>query len=453
MKKLKIIDLFSGGGGFSYAAEKLVGGYETIQFVENEPYCQKVLKKHWPLVPIHDDIRTYEPKPYSASIVVGGFPCQDLSIAGKGRGITKETRSGLFYELMRVVCVVRPKYIIMENVAAILNNGLGIVLGELFKARYDAEWGTFRASDYVRTCHHRDRWWLLAINRDFTDPNSDGYKRRWAEICNQDVAGQNSPIIRPTNTGNFKRQSNDEPYQGKSRIDENISGSQNGGKATSSKSTGLCELSKETNNNQGTSSQNKNQENKDRTLVQKGQSGVQLPQHRGLGSDKTTFNGDSVRQGNDDNKNQRMDSQGSQKSNITNSNNDGSSTSKESRSTQKTNERATQGQNKVKQSEGSGESANSGAVQFNAPNTNKKGLQREVIKGIQRKGLWPHPTRFCNPNWREYGVEPAICRDNDGTAPELFPNRASRLKLLGNGLVPQCAAIPLQRVLDLENES
>ena len=87
MKKLKLIDLFSGGGMFSYAAEKLVGGFETIQFCENDPYCQKVLKKHWPTVPIHDDIRTYKPEPHSATVVVGGFPCQDLSVSGKRLGI------------------------------------------------------------------------------------------------------------------------------------------------------------------------------------------------------------------------------------------------------------------------------------------------------------------------------------------------------------------------------
>ena len=316
MKKLKMIDLFSGGGMFSYAAEKLVGGIETIQFCEIDSYCKKVLKKHWPLVPIHDDIRTYKPEPYSADIVVGGFPCQDLSCSGKRLGITKETRSGLFYELMRVVCVVRPKYVIMENVAAILNNGLGIVLGELSKAGFDAEWGTFRASDYVRAAHHRDRWFCIAINRDFTDPNSDGYKRRWAETRNKNVAGENSQIIRPTNTGDFERQSNDESNQGQSRVDENLSGSSNTGKAISPKSGGVCELSKKTSNDQGTSSQDKYQENKDRTLVSEGQSGIQLSQHRGLGSDKTTFDRDSIRQRNDNSENKGVDFQ---KSNITNS--------------------------------------------------------------------------------------------------------------------------------------
>ena len=162
---LKIIDTFSGIGGFSYAAEKLVGGFETIQFVECEPYAQKILKKHWPDIPIHDDIKTYNPEPYSADVVCGGFPCQDISTAGQGKGITEATRSGLFYELIRVIRLVRPRYIVLENVAAILNNGLGIVLGELAEAGFDCEWACIPASA-LGACHQRDRWWLVAYPND-----------------------------------------------------------------------------------------------------------------------------------------------------------------------------------------------------------------------------------------------------------------------------------------------
>ena len=163
---LKLIDTFSGIGGFSLAAEQIVGGFETVAFVECEPYCQKILKKHWPTVPIYDDIRTYKPEPYSASVVVGGFPCQDISVSGRGEGIKKDTRSGLFYELLRVICLVRPRFVVLENVSAILTNGLDIVLGELFEAGYDAEWACFPAS-MVGACHQRDRWWLVAYPTSF----------------------------------------------------------------------------------------------------------------------------------------------------------------------------------------------------------------------------------------------------------------------------------------------
>ena len=158
---LKIIDTFSGIGGFSYAAEKLVGGFETVTFVECEPYCQKILKKHWPNVPIYDDIKSYQPKPYSADVICGGFPCQDISVAGLQKGITKETRSGLFFELIRVIRMVRPQYVVLENVAAILNRGLDIVLRELSQAGYDAEWAVISASS-MGACHQRSRFWLVA---------------------------------------------------------------------------------------------------------------------------------------------------------------------------------------------------------------------------------------------------------------------------------------------------
>tara|TARA_R100001463_G_scaffold15191_4_gene39749 strand:+ start:8843 stop:9718 length:876 start_codon:yes stop_codon:yes gene_type:complete len=166
---LKLIDCFSGLGVFSYAAEKLIEGneFKTIAFVEQDPFCQKVLRKHWKSVPIFDDIRTYNPEPHSASVITAGFPCQSISNCGKGEGITETSQSGLFFDLMRVIRLVLPKFIILENVAAILNNGLDIVLGELCKTGiYECEWATFRASDTVQACHHRDRWFCICIRRD-----------------------------------------------------------------------------------------------------------------------------------------------------------------------------------------------------------------------------------------------------------------------------------------------
>lgn len=159
---LRLLDLFSGIGGFSLAA-RWVGSYETVQFVECDPYCQRILCKHWPTVPIHDDITTFEPSEGFADVICGGFPCQDISLAGKQAGIKHGTRSGLFHELMRVVRVVRPRYIVLENVSAILSNGLDTVLGELAEAGFDAEWACIPASA-VGACHRRDRWWLVAYS-------------------------------------------------------------------------------------------------------------------------------------------------------------------------------------------------------------------------------------------------------------------------------------------------
>ena len=166
IEPLKILDTFAGIGGFSYAAHELGGGFETTQFVEIDPFCQKVLKKHFPNVPCHDDIKTFTAYPGQYDVITGGFPCQDISVAGGREGITEKSRSGLFYELMRVIRLVRPKFVIMENVAAILNNGLDIVLGELSQAGYDAEWSIISASS-LGACHRRSRWWLVAYPNGF----------------------------------------------------------------------------------------------------------------------------------------------------------------------------------------------------------------------------------------------------------------------------------------------
>jgi len=172
MNKLKLLDTFSGIGGFSYAAEKLVGGFETTQFIEIEPYCQKVLKKHWPNVPIHDDIRTFTAEPFQYDVVCGGFPCQDISVAGRHKGITETSRSGMWFQLIRTIRMVRPKYFILENVSAILANGMDIVLRDIYEAGYDAEWCCIPSS-FVGACHQRDRWWLVGFPSDSNDPRYD----------------------------------------------------------------------------------------------------------------------------------------------------------------------------------------------------------------------------------------------------------------------------------------
>jgi DNA (cytosine-5)-methyltransferase 1 len=157
---LRLLDTFSGIGGFSLAARWL-GGFQTVQFVERDPYCQRILKKHWPTVPIHDDICTFRPEPGSADVVCGGFPCQDVSIAGKRAGIGLETRSGLFYELLRVVREVGARYLVMENVAGICSDGLAAVLGELANDGRACEWACVSAAD-LGAWHVRNRWWAIS---------------------------------------------------------------------------------------------------------------------------------------------------------------------------------------------------------------------------------------------------------------------------------------------------
>ena len=175
---LKILDGFAGIGGFSYAAHKIVGGFETTQFIEIDKFCQKLLAKRFPNIPIHDDVRTFTANLGEFDVFCSGFPCQDISVAGLQKGITKETRSGLFFEVIRIIRMVRPKFVVLENVAAILNNGLDIVLGELSEAGYDAEWAIVSCED-MGGCHRRQRWWCVAY------PNSKRMEGRVMEVMHE----------------------------------------------------------------------------------------------------------------------------------------------------------------------------------------------------------------------------------------------------------------------------
>ena len=172
---LKLLDLFSGVAGFSYAAEKIVGGYKTTQFVEKDSYCQSVIRKNFPNIPIHDDIRTFTAKPGQFDVFTIGFPCQDLSVAGKQRGINDETRSGLFYESIRLLREVRPRFALFENVRNLLSHEKGQtfqeVLFQIAKAGYDAEWSVISARD-LGACHLRERIWIVAYTNHYGSSTS-----------------------------------------------------------------------------------------------------------------------------------------------------------------------------------------------------------------------------------------------------------------------------------------
>lgn len=159
MSGLRVLDLFSGIGGFSLGLER-AGGFQTVGFCEIDPACRQVLAHHWPEVPCDDDVETREFVEGEADIITAGFPCQDISFAGDGAGLTG-SRSGLYRHVIRAVRVVRPEIAILENVAALLGRGMGTVLGDLAEVGYDAEWHCIPASA-VGAPHRRDRVWIIA---------------------------------------------------------------------------------------------------------------------------------------------------------------------------------------------------------------------------------------------------------------------------------------------------
>ena len=153
--------LFAGIGGIDLGLER--AGMACEWQVEIDDYANRVLAKHWPDVRRWEDIRTFPPGPvadWKVDLICGGFPCQDISYAGRGAGLGGE-RSGLFYEAMRVVRILEPRYVVLENVAALLTRGLDVVLGTLASLGYDAEWHCIPAAA-VGAPHIRDRVFIVA---------------------------------------------------------------------------------------------------------------------------------------------------------------------------------------------------------------------------------------------------------------------------------------------------
>lgn len=173
---LTVGSLFSGIGGFELGFEA-TGRFETRWQIECDAYATKVLAKHWPDVYRHDDVCTWpNEKTEPVDVIIGGFPCQDISYAGKGAGLDGK-RSGLFYELMRIVRVVGPKYVVLENVAALLTRGVDQVLGTLASHGYDAEWEVVSAAS-VGAPHRRDRVFIIGYLADSDDKQCKGCEQK-----------------------------------------------------------------------------------------------------------------------------------------------------------------------------------------------------------------------------------------------------------------------------------
>lgn len=161
---MKVLDLFSGIGGFSLGLER--AGMTTLAFCEIDPYARAVLDARWPGVFCFEDVRTLSAELLDVlgidrpDLICGGFPCQDISLAGKGAGLAGE-RSGLFYEIARLAGEIRPRWLLLENVAALRSRGLDAVLRELAALGYDAQWHLIPASA-LGAPHRRDRIWIVA---------------------------------------------------------------------------------------------------------------------------------------------------------------------------------------------------------------------------------------------------------------------------------------------------
>ena len=156
---MKYVSLFSGIGGLDLGLDR--AGWTPIAFVEADEWCRRVLSHRWPGVPLYDDVRSFR-WTAGADAVVGGFPCQDVSIAGDGRGLDGE-RSGLWFEMLRVVSEARPRWVVGENVPPLRHRGADSVCGGLERIGYSVWPAVVSAAD-VGAPHLRERVFVLAYS-------------------------------------------------------------------------------------------------------------------------------------------------------------------------------------------------------------------------------------------------------------------------------------------------
>ena len=196
--------LFAGAGGGILGGHLL--GWRTVAAVEIEDYPRRVLLQRQadgllPRFPIWDDIRTFEGKPWAGKVDVisGGFPCQDISAAGKGDGLDGE-RSGMWKEMARVVGEVRPKYVFVENSPMLTTRGGVRVIGDLTQMGYDCKWTVMGAAD-VNSPHQRDRMWIVAhAQRTGLEGQPDSREQEVSRT------GSSRPLANPKDKGDVWRE-------------------------------------------------------------------------------------------------------------------------------------------------------------------------------------------------------------------------------------------------------
>ena len=230
--EMRLLDLFSGIGGFSYAAEKLVGGYKTVAFCEMDEFCQKVLQKHWPKIPIYDDVRTLDATRLGRiDIVTGGYPCQPFSQAGKRQGEKDERH--LWPEMLRIIKSCKPRYVVAENVAGHVNMGLDQVLTDLEDQGYTTR------PIIIPACaknapHRRDRVWI--IGELTTNTNNSGNRASRGNINKEqqtiEQGWKEQPLFEPSrhnenvaNTSSLRGQNisgNNKKFATRSAKNENV---------------------------------------------------------------------------------------------------------------------------------------------------------------------------------------------------------------------------------------
>lgn len=434
---LKVLDLFSGIGGFSLGLER-TGGFETVAFCEIEKYPQKVLAKNWPGVPIYEDVKELTAERLRAdgiipNVITGGFPCQDISVAGKQKGIGEGTRSGLWSECARLVGEIRPDYAIFENVTALLSGADGKwferVLWDISQIGcYVVEWHCIPASQ-LGAHHHRDRVWIILRNTD---------SERLKEFDLAPLSGEQVQLSR----GYDKRKGNAPDTNDKRSVQRLITGvsGEKGSQPNDQSIKGRGEIctGKEANRILADTDSSRSEQDSSLRELRSGRS-EQQSQNKGA---------------------TQQAQESKKREDATNTNSIEQSISLDEGISKGGRETSPEG----------AEPFSSGGSQSDVPNPNGTRLERCLQHEIAYQEGWEIQSNGCvtecgirRERHRDsiWATEPAVCGVADGVSDGVYEgrvttgakDRAKRLKALGNSLIPQIPELIGRAILEAENES
>ena len=378
-EKLKVLDLFSGLGGFSLGLER-TGHFETVAFCDNDKFSKLILDKHWKGKKVYEDVREITKEKLIADgielpdVVTGGFPCQPFSVAGKQKGTSDDRH--LWPEMFRIIKALQPRIVVGENVRGIVNIQDGMVFEtvctNLEDEGYEVQAFNIPAAG-VGAPHRRERIWFVAVRSDvvntfgnderreisrsneetrgiqeeyrtkhsatrkssrtseirkgdnghesMANSNYNGFERGFSEARNETITGEKSSSNGIEDTDNSSRRSDGRGDQSQSRTDGTIQGLRDANEEESSRATGVRGLHERTDIGQGTIRENRNNKDDNRTLVQTRQSRVQSSEYRGLGEDQTSLENNQVRQRDDSSSLDRMETRS--EINVANANDEG----------------------------------------------------------------------------------------------------------------------------------
>ena len=375
-EKLKVLDLFSGLGGFSLGLER-TGHFETVAFCDNDKFSKLILDKHWKGKKVYEDVREITKEKLIADgielpdVVTGGFPCQPFSVAGKQKGTSDDRH--LWPEMFRIIKTLQPRIVLGENVRGIVNIQDGMVFEtvctNLEDEGYEVQAFNIPAAG-VGAPHRRERIWFIAtlvdtignderreisrsdeeerrIQEEYRtehsttrkssrtseirngdngyesveNSNNNGFERGFSKARNETITGEKSSSNGSEDTDNSSRRSDGRGDQIQPRTDGTIQGLRNGDEEESSRATGVRGLHEGTDIGQGTIREDRDNKDDNRTLVQTRQSRVQSSEHRGLGENKTSLEDNQIRQRDDSSSLDRMETRS--EINVANANDEG----------------------------------------------------------------------------------------------------------------------------------